>query len=187
MGRDKLLLPWGNTVVLGALLESLRLGGVNRSLVVRSEVNAALTEWLESRGVESVVNEAPERGMLSSIWAAIEFLGEPEAGLAAPVIVVCPGDLPEIKPQTVSAVVDCVNRGALLAVPSFEGQRGHPLALAARLATQIRQLDLSVGLKQLLELHAADLVEMPVQDPGILRDLDTPEEYERANRAWEAR
>jgi molybdenum cofactor cytidylyltransferase len=182
MGCDKLLLPWGETVILGALLESLRQGGVSRSLVVRSEANTALATWLESGDVESVVNEDPGRGMLSSIWTALGALAGAEVGLAPSVIVVCPGDLPAIQPQTVTAVVDCVNQGALLAVPSFEGRRGHPLALAASLSTEIGQLDLSVGLRQLLERHAADLVEVPVEDAGILRDLDTPEEYARATR-----
>jgi molybdenum cofactor cytidylyltransferase len=181
MGRDKLLLPWGRTVVLGAVLETLELGGVERTIVVTSAANVALARWLEGAGQAWALNERPERGMLSSIWAGIEGLGgEGTIAREASVLVVCPGDLPGIRPRTVGGVISEVERGALLAVPTFAGRRGHPLALSAVLAEQIVGLDLGLGLRELVAQLAEEVVELAVDDPGILHDLDTPEDYARA-------
>ena len=181
MGRDKLLLPWRRTVVLGAVLEILELGGVGRTIVVTSVANAALGRWLAASEREWVLNEHPERGMLSSIWTGIEALGGPEAiAEEASVLLVCPGDLPGIRFETVAAVVSEVEQGALLAVPTFAGRRGHPLALSAALAERIMGLDLELGLRELVAEWAGDAVELEVDDPGVLRDLDTPEDYAQA-------
>ncbi len=69
--------------------------------------------------------------------------------------------------------------GAPLAVPVFEGRRGHPLAIAPRLIPEIATLDPEVGLRQLRERHASAALELAVEDPGTIQDVDTPEDYER--------
>jgi molybdenum cofactor cytidylyltransferase len=66
-----------------------------------------------------------------------------------------------------------------LAVPVHAGRRGHPLAVAPRLVSEIPGLDPAVGLRQLLERRPDEVVEVPVDDPGAVRDLDTPDDYER--------
>ncbi len=181
MGRDKLLLPWGRTVVLGKVLETLELGGVERTIVVTSVTNAALRRWLVESECDWVLNERPERGMLSSVWIGIDSLGGAGAiAEEASVLVVCPGDLPGIRSETVAGVISEVEQGALLAVPIFEGRRGHPLALSTALAEPIMALDLELGLRQLVAERAGDLVELEVDDPGVIHDLDTPEDYAQA-------
>jgi len=67
--------------------------------------------------------------------------------------------------------------GAALAVAVHGGRRGHPLAISPPLAAEISDLDPEVGLRQLLERHPERVLEVPVDDPGCLRDLDTPEDY----------
>jgi molybdenum cofactor cytidylyltransferase len=69
--------------------------------------------------------------------------------------------------------------GASIAEPVFHGKRGHPLAIAPRLIPEIETLDLDVGLRQLRNRHEAELLEVPVEDAGVVQDVDTPEEYER--------
>jgi molybdenum cofactor cytidylyltransferase len=69
--------------------------------------------------------------------------------------------------------------GAPLAVPTFQGKRGHPLAIAPDLLPEIETLDPAIGLKQILERHAGAVLEVPVDDPGAVRDVDTPEDYQQ--------
>lgn len=178
MGRDKLLLPWGETVVLAAVLASLRAGGAERVVVVASATNAALLDWLEETDQEWTLNERPEEGMLSSVWAGLSALGGGESirRQAAPLLI-CPGDLPEIDPATVERLLEAIRAGASLAVPTFLGRRGHPLAVAPVWAAEIPAIDPEIGLRQLLELHRDGVTELTVEDEGILRDLDTPEDY----------
>jgi molybdenum cofactor cytidylyltransferase len=73
--------------------------------------------------------------------------------------------------------------GAPLAVPVYQGKRGHPLAIAPDLLPEIETLDLSIGLRELLERHAAAVLEVLVDDPGAVRDVDTPEDYGTALEA----
>ena len=75
MGRPKLLLPYRDTTVAGALLATLRRAGVERIVLVAAAADAALQAWARDAGVTVAVNEQPERGMLSSILAGLDALG----------------------------------------------------------------------------------------------------------------
>lgn len=199
MGRPKLLLPFGPGTVLGSTLAALAGGGIDRIAVVTRPDDEALAAWLAGeapgelarrtgsrRGAGSAlvpaVNPDPSRGMLSSILAGLDALAArpgPKPGQAklAPLLV-CPGDLPTLSAGTVRRVLDAASgRPAGLAVPVHRGKRGHPLSVGAALVPEIGELDLAVGLRQLLERHPDAVIEVPVDDPGSVRDLDTPEDY----------
>ena len=181
MGRDKLLLPWRDTVVLGSVADALRAAGAATVVVVASAENFEVQTWVRDHGHTLAVNAAPQRGMLSSILVGLEALGgvvdltSRGAGL-----LVCPGDHAGLEVSTVVALGAALGEGAVLAFPSYSGRPGHPLAIAPALLDEIRRLDPGVGLRQLVSRHAADAVEIPVTDPAVARDLDTPEDYESA-------
>lgn len=187
MGRPKLLLPFGDSTVLGSLVAALQDGGVGSVLLVlapedTSPADAALHRFARERRLQVAVNPSPERGMLSSIQAGVASLSA--AFLESPrhTLLITPADLPALAPATVRAVVEAREAvGAPLAVPVVEGmdkaggrRRGHPLALVSALAREIAELDPEIGLRQLLELHADEVLEVPVEDPGAVRDVDWP-------------
>ena len=84
---------------------------------------------------------------------------------------------PALRPDTIRRVIAALRGGALLAQPRYEGRNGHPLGIAASLLPEIFTLDLARGLKQLRERHAAQLVELDVDDAGAVLDVDTPEDF----------
>lgn len=179
MGRPKLLLPYGQTTLAGALTSALRAGGASPVVVVTAPDDAELQEWARGAGHRVAVNPDPERGMLSSIREGLAAAGG-TARLAesGEVVLVAPADLPALRPATVAELLwRRAAAGAPLAVPTFLGKRGHPLAIAPDLLPEIDTLDPSIGLKELLERHAAAVLEVPVDDPGAVRDVDTPEDY----------
>ena len=208
MGRPKLLLPWGEgETVVGSLLAALGGGGVRRIALVlappdgtsRGRGAAGLRAWAEGRPLTGgrlaaaltlAENPTPERGMLSSILAGVDALGG-AAGLAAAstALLVTPGDLPALRPETVAAVAATLRDGAGLAAPRHGGHRGHPLGIAPGLLPEIATLDLDRGLRQLLERHPDEVVEVPVDDPGAVRDIDSPSDYLNSapRGAWEER
>lgn len=184
MGRPKLLLPYGQTTVVGSLVAALRRAGVQPIALVTAPGDAALRAWAEEAGLVVAVNPDPSRGMLSSIRAGIEALGGPLAVAAGPEpLLVVPADLPALQPATVRTLLAAMSKAdAPLAVPVHNGRRGHPLAIAPTLVPEVWDLDLDVGLKQLLERHAGEVLEVPVEDRGAVVDLDTPEDYRGLTR-----
>jgi molybdenum cofactor cytidylyltransferase len=168
MGRPKLLLPFRDGTVVGSLVQALREGGVSEIVLVTAPDDEALRAWAAEAAVRTVVNPDPGRGMLSSIREGIAWAPKYQQ------IVVCPADLPALRASTVAAVLREAGQH-LLTVASYRGRRGHPLVIAPSLIAEIGTLDLSVGLRELLDRHPVHVVE--VDDPGAVRDVDTPEEY----------
>jgi molybdenum cofactor cytidylyltransferase len=179
MGRPKLLLPFGDTTVVGATLRALRCGGVDRVALVIAAGDDALRAWAEVAEVEVAENPRPERGMLSSVHCGLEALGGDEKlASAGGILLVMPADMPTVDPATVRRLVETARDPASpLTVPVYRGKRGHPLVISASPLRDLANLDPAVGLRQLLERHA--VTELPVDDAGVVTDVDTPAEYQR--------
>lgn len=179
MGPPKLLLPFGTAgSLLASYLTALARGGVERSLVVVAPGDEALAHEAMRVGAEVATNPRPERGMLSSIWTALDALAEDEIEA----LVLGPADFPALRAETVRRLLAAVRGGERLAVPTFAGRRGHPLVAAGCVGAEIRSLELTVGLRQLLDLHPGALHEVPVDDPGAVLDVDDEASYRRALR-----
>lgn len=179
MGRPKLLLPYRGGTLVGSVVEALRAGGVSTIVLVTSPGDEDLRAWAREAGVVAAVNPAPERGMLSSIREGIAALGK-----TGEILLVSPADLPALRSETVSTLVRRMEEtGAPLALPVYQGRRGHPLAIAPALIPEIDTLDPDVGLKQLRDRHEDLLFELEVEDPGVVEDVDTPEDYEKISNA----
>jgi molybdenum cofactor cytidylyltransferase len=183
MGTPKWRLPYGDTCVLGAVVAALERGGANSiALAVRPD-DLELCRWAEGRGLLVGRNPEPERGMLSSVLVGIDALGgiaRWAAGRREGPLLVCPADLPALTATTVRRLLEAMREGRCrLAVPTWEGRRGHPLAVGPERVAEIAALDPAVGLRALLERHPEELLELPVEDPGCVLDVDAPEDYER--------
>ena len=103
------------------------------------------------------------------------------AAASAPGWLILPGDMPLLRPSSIRAVA-----GQLLQDPvvfaQYRGQRGHPVGFSAELFSELIALDGDAGAKRLLARFAAQGVE--VDDPGVLMDIDTATDLERARAHW---
>ena len=176
MGRPKLLLPWGSGTMIGSIVQAMEGGGVDSITVVVAEDRGNLSCWVRDRGLGLTVNSDPSRGMLSSLWVALDFLGGAdrlkEAGVS---LLVSPADCPMIQSSTVKTLLANGDLNKML-IPRYQGQRGHPLWIPPSALPEIPQLPLHRGLKALRD--RVEYLEIPVDDPGILQDIDTPQDYE---------
>ena len=181
MGRPKLLLPVGGRPMVASVVEALRGGGVGKIVLVTAPGDDALQTWARQTAfaITVAINPDPDRGMLSTIQEGIAVLGK----LENTILLISPADLPNLQPETVAELLRrMIETGAPLALPTYHGKRGHPLAIGSRLIPEIGTLDSKIGLKQLRDRHEAELLEIEVEDAGAVHDIDTPEDYERLTR-----
>jgi molybdenum cofactor cytidylyltransferase len=84
-------------------------------------------------------------------------------------------DMPFVRPQTVLHLARHVNENRIVA-PRYDGRRGHPVAFGRRYYPGLRALQGDRGAQQLLREHAEAVSWIDVDDPGVLVDVDTPED-----------
>ena len=180
MGQPKLLLPWGETSVLGHLIEQWRALGAEQIAVVCAPGDVAVRAELDRlRFAEEnrIGNPAPERGMFSSIQCAAQWPGW-QAALTHWAIVL--GDQPHLQPQTLRRVLDfSAAQPAKVCQPARRGHGRHPVLLPK---TVFRQLASSTAatLREFLVARSREAALCEVDDPGMDVDIDRPEDYAKA-------
>lgn len=184
MGRLKMLLPFGEKPMLARILETL-LGARNISPVIvvtgyaEEEIGALLDIYTVIRAHNA---DYAAGGMLSSVQTGVRALPRDGAGFFLVL-----GDQPGVRVETLSTLVETWRaHDAPIALPTREGRRGHPVLFASRCAAEILALTPGETLKTVVAHHNADILEVPVSDPAVLADVDTPEDYERALCLWRA-
>jgi molybdenum cofactor cytidylyltransferase len=172
MGRCKQLLDLGGKSVLARCLETLLAGNVSEIVVVVG-VNGGLVAAEAGRfPVRVVVNDDPAGDMASSVRVGRAALS---ATTSAVIVALC--DYPLVLPATVASLKESHDRKPdCIVIPSHSGQRGHPL-LFPRMILEELQGDLT--LRDLVRGDPNRLRFVEVDDPGILFDMDTEEDYQR--------
>lgn len=176
MGTGKLTLPFGDSTVLETVLQGLCDAGLEEITVVLGFRQEEITPLLSGMNVGTVVNPHPEQGMLSSIQCGIRNLrNDTEAFL------VVPGDQPQLEVATIHALLhSTLVSNKSLFIPTYAGKRGHPLLVRTCWTADILALSLDGGLNRFVAAHPEAVEETPCASPGVLEDLDTPEDYTRA-------
>jgi molybdenum cofactor cytidylyltransferase len=180
MGRPKLLLPWGETSVLGHLIEEWRALHARQIAVVCAPGDRAIQAELDRLGFpvrNRIINPAPERGMFSSIQCAAQWPGW-QATLTHWAIVL--GDQPHLQRQTLRRVLDfSATRPDRVCQPARHDHGRHPVLLPR---LPFRQLADSTAatLKEFLAVRPEEVALCEVDDPGMDVDIDRPEDYAQA-------
>src|SRR5262245_38736700 len=85
-------------------------------------------------------------------------------------------DMPFVRRTSIAAVRDALAGGAPLVAPYFRARRGHPVAVSKKFLPQLLGLKGDEGARKLLAENERMLVKIPVGDPGVIRDIDTPDD-----------
>ncbi len=169
-GSDKLrhALPHGVAIAVQAA-RHLR-AGVPRVIAVVRPGSAELATALKDEGCEVVICDNAADGMGASLACAVRAAGAADAYLVAL------ADMPYVRPASIAAVRDALARGAALAAPYFRARRGHPVGIASIFRQDLLALTGDEGAKALVSRHGAQMTKIPVGDPGVVRDIDRPED-----------
>jgi molybdenum cofactor cytidylyltransferase len=177
MGRTKQVLRIGQVTMLQKVMDTYRLANVDKLVVVLGADAGNVRKGVKFRDETVVVNERFEDGMSGSIRAGVAAVPkDAEAALIAL------GDQPTLRPGTIDRIVEEYKAtGAPIVVPVYHGQRGNPVLFHRSVFPQLMRLEGDVGAKSVVRTNERGLREVAVEDSGILFDVDTPEDYHRAN------
>jgi molybdenum cofactor cytidylyltransferase len=181
MGRPKLILAIDGLTVIARVVHALRQGGAEPVVVITPPRDAPgagiLIEEADRAGAVVVIAAVRPADMRASFELGLARL---EASPCPSAVMLVPADSPGITPTLVAQLAR--QAGAMpqaILIPTYRGKRGHPIVLPWSLALKSRKLPEGVGLNALVALHASEVVEVEVAEPGALDDLDTPEDYQR--------
>jgi molybdenum cofactor cytidylyltransferase len=174
MGQPKMLLPWGETTVLGQVISVLKSAGAEDIVTV--------TGGFRER-VETVADECGSRVVFNAEFASNEMLNSIQYGLRsrkaeAEAVLICLGDQPQIQERSVRRVRETFeSRRSNLVIPSYQIRRGHPWLVACPLWEEILNMKSPSSPRGFLNAHAKEIEYVEIDNPSILEDLDTPEDY----------
>ena len=179
MGTPKALLTLQGVSFLRRIVDAMTVAGCRPVVVVTSsaadeESGRRILAEAARAGATTVVNPDPDSQQIDSLRVALRSLPAEVEG-----VVTAPVDSPGATPDVVAALLAALREGALIAVPSYEGRRGHPVAFSSRVFTELMTGDLPEGARTVIRRHEAEVVELPLAEPGVLLDVDTPGDYAR--------
>jgi molybdenum cofactor cytidylyltransferase len=174
-GSDKRFASLGDgKAVLEASVASAVASGLPVRVCIRQGDDEACR--LASRlGADCLICESADRGMANTLAEAVAQLGQWDG------VLVSLADMPCIAPATYRQVAGALGPERIC-VPTWRGRRGHPVGFGGAYFEALTALSGDEGARTLLKAHADAVVSVPVEDSGIIQDVDTLEDIEALGR-----
>jgi molybdenum cofactor cytidylyltransferase len=180
MGRPKLSLRLGDRTVIECVVSALRAGGVDHVVVVIGPHVRDLAAPATLAGADVCLLPEPTPDMRSTVEHGLRWLEQTYSPRPEDFWLLAPADHPTLNPVVVRQLLVTGSESRSIVVPVHGGRRGHPTLLAWRHVAGIRGLRSESGINAYLRDH--EVCEVPVADPGVLVDLDTPADWERIKK-----
>lgn len=174
MKKQKMLLPFNGKTIIETVIE-IAAGFLNNNVVVVvGSQREKISEQIKDYNIKIAVNRNYREGMLSSVICGMKALpGNTRAML------VFLGDQPQIPANITEKVVHAWKKSSKgICIPAINGKRGHPVLIDSRYFREIEKLNPDKGLRELSVKYKNDVLLTACNYAEILRDIDTPEEYE---------
>ncbi len=173
MGQPKALLRVGGQPFVRRILNALRDAAVPDAVVVVRPGAADVVREVAAAGYgRAVENATPERGQLSSLIVGLDAIDRPDvAGILVTLV-----DVPLVLPSTITMLIARAGASQAPIVRAVHhGRHGHPVVCLRPVFDALRRADPAGGAKPVMRAYTVDEVE--IDDAGVLRDVDTPEDY----------
>lgn len=181
MGRVKALLELGGQTLLARVAATLERVGFQPRVAVLGHHRAAIEPEARAAGMQVAVNPDPDGDQLSSLRVGIEALPDDSPGA-----LVLPVDHAGVRAGTFDQVADQVARHLeKIVVPSYRFRRGHPTWFPRSALDELCDPGLEGGARTVLRRDPGRVVHVEVEDPWVLKDLDTPADWEALRSAQE--
>jgi molybdenum cofactor cytidylyltransferase len=187
MGRPKLSLPLGDKTVLEHVISALKEAEVSDILVVLGPHVAHMSGAINRAGARVMVPADETFTMRETVEQGLTWLENRFHPDRSESWFLVPADYPILEPAIIRKLIRKRerNRRYSIFIPTYQGRRGHPALIGWKHVEAIRALPPEIGLNVYLRRQEKRTLEVPVDSPTILWDLDTPEDYQRILAAWE--
>lgn len=168
-GGDKLLATLADGTPIGLAAWRNLKSAIDSAVAVVRTGDLRLRDLLVADGAAVVECADAHLGMSRSLIAGLR------ATLDSDGWVIALGDMPYVKPATIRKVAAAIDQGAAIAQPVYQHTRGHPVGFAGHMRAELLGIQGDEGAREVLRRHAGEcrLIQCD-DDPGILRDIDTP-------------
>lgn len=177
LGGGKLLLPWKGRPLLAHTLQAVIDSGATASITVvlgheAEKVREAIGREFPGEDVAIVENDAWREGQSTSLRAGLSALPDVDA------VLIALGDQPTLRPETLRLLtLRHAREKPLATAPTYRGRRGNPVILSKALFEDARAVRGDKGARGILAELGDRLLLAPVDDAGVVLDIDTPEAY----------
>lgn len=186
MGTAKLLLPWRETTVIGAVIAAWRASRVDHVIATARPDADSLAQICRRAGAEVVIVDPPPRDMRASLEAALAHIAQRYSPTLADVWLAAPADVPTLASTVINRLLDAhrLERPRVLRAMHL-GAGGHPVLLPWAAAAQLGRLAANEGLNRLV--RDSNPIELECGAEALCADLDTPADYARLQAEREGR
>lgn len=175
MGKPKLLLPVGEKTMIETVIDRVIQSRAEKILVVLGSNREKIEKKIGNLSLEIAVNPDFKEGMLSSVQHGFHALPEDTQA-----VLIFLGDQPSIPTDVIDRVIDAFREtGKGIVLPVYKGERGHPVLIDMKYRHDVKNLNPEVGLRELVYGRPEDILEVKVDNAGILRDINDIEDYIR--------
>lgn len=143
---------------------------VSSMLVVVAAGDKRTESMFVDAGYRVVIAEHAALGMGHSLACGVAHADKNQS------VLIALADMPWIGSATLQAVVAALGQGAGIVVPRHREQAGHPVGFASRFHDELTQLGGDRGARELIKAHAREVQYLDLADPGVLRDVDRPQD-----------
>ena len=176
MGRPKALLPIQGRTFLENILAAISRTSIEDAIVVLGHHRDQIERNVSLPSV--VFNADYEQGMITSFQTGIRKLSWDTTGAFLFLV-----DHPLVESTTIESMIMNLAPNRIV-LPTFERRRGHPVLFSSEVLEEILSLGPSEGANIVVHKNPGRIIEVPVNAPGILVDIDTPEQFERLRKDY---
>jgi molybdenum cofactor cytidylyltransferase len=170
MGRTKALVKIDDSTFLQRIVERLRDAAIDPLIVVGGANAKDVERHCKDLNVNFAENKNWQSGQFSSLKKGIGSIGARPKGVLVALV-----DHPVVENKTYEQLKKYfLANPDSIAIPVYQGRRGHPTIIPMPIADEIIELPDSMNLREVIKDHQDKVSEMQVGDGGILKNIDTP-------------
>lgn len=173
MGKPKQLMPLGKSTLLEQAIDNLLNSSVDETIVVLGHKAREISQAIAKKRVRIALNPDYKQGMSTSIIAGLK-----QVDRRSRAVMLALADQPLVESGTINQLIEAFNKNDKgIAIPTHRGRRGNPVIFDLKYKPELLKLEGDIGGRVIIQNHPDDVLEVPVDSPSVISDIDTKEDY----------